>query len=166
MDQTSEDAGGSPAEVSLYEQLGGAAKLRQVIDCFVDKIFSDAMIGFLFRRVDRQRLKDKEFEFAAKHLGAPISYSGEPLQSAHRKHSIMGGQFARRLHILRETLHELAVPAPVIDHWLSHTEKLRPLITSDPSDQCRGSPGESISKPVEPEIRDASGARTVKLRRG
>jgi hemoglobin len=110
---------------TLFDELGGEARLRQIIDRFVDRIFSDMMIGFMFERADRQRIKEKEFEFAAQHLGGSVSYSGRPLVQAHRAHQIFDGQFSRRLTILRETLVELEVPPRVREHWLSHTEALR-----------------------------------------
>lgn len=52
------------------------------------------------------------------------------------KLSIMGGQFARRLQILRETLKAYEVPQEIRDVWLNHTESLRSLITSDSGSDC------------------------------
>jgi truncated hemoglobin YjbI len=123
-------------EESLFEVLGGEAKLRPIVERFVDRIFEDVMIGYLFRAADRQRVKDKEFEFAAHHLGAPVAYTGRPLAEAHRAHRITGGQFMRRLQILKETLAEFQVPDRVRDHWLSHTLGLQAQITDNALDQC------------------------------
>ena len=121
---------------SLYEQLGGECKLREIIDCFVDRVFDDVMIGFFFRGVDRKRIKTFEFQFAARFLGANISYEGRPIEQAHRKHPIMGGQFARRKQILEDVLNEFGVSRSIIDAWLEHTEKLRGLITGDSGSDC------------------------------
>ena len=121
---------------TLFEDLGGEAALRPIIDRFVDRIFDDVMIGFFFRNARRERVKAKEYEFAAKHLGANIEYSGRPLDETHRAHPIMGGQFARRLMILKETLEAAKVPEHVKQHWLAHTESLRPLITADSGREC------------------------------
>src|SRR5207253_2649763 len=109
-------------------------------DRFVDRVFADPMIGFFFRKADRQRIKDKEYEFAALHLGADIEYTGRPIQAAHAAHPIMGGQFARRLEILRQTLHEAGAPERVIAHWIAHTENARSVVTRDASGECRGDP--------------------------
>jgi hemoglobin len=114
-----------PEPPTLFDQLGGEPALRRVIDRFIDRVFADAMVGFMFANADRQRIKDKEFEFAAQHLGAAVEYSGRPLDVAHRAHRIFDGQFSRRLTILRETLEELGVPERVRQHWLGHTEALR-----------------------------------------
>jgi hemoglobin len=121
---------------TLFEQVGGEPALRRIIDRFVDRVFDDVMIGFFFRNASRERIKEKEYEFAARHLGATVAYTGRPLAEAHAPHPIMGGQFMRRLQILKETMAELDVPDPVAEHWVAHTEKLRPLITADVGGEC------------------------------
>jgi hemoglobin len=121
---------------NLFDQLGGAEKLRAIIDVFIDRIFVDPMIGFFFHNANKQRLKEMEYELTAEFLGADIAYRGRPLDQAHSKHPIMGGQFMRRLQILRETLEEFGVPQEVRAAWLAHSESLRPLITADKGSDC------------------------------
>ncbi len=125
---------------SLFEQLGGEPVLRAIIDRFVDRVCSDTMIGFFFARVNKERLKQKEYEFAARHLGANVSYSGRPIEEAHRRHRIMGGQFRRRLTILRETLEEFQVPTHIVEHWVEHTLSLESQVTPDQGGQCSSEP--------------------------
>lgn len=134
-------------ETSLFEELGGESRLRAIIDVFVDRVCDDVMIGFFFSRVNRARLKQREFEFAAGHLGADIPYTGRPLDQAHAAHPIMGGQFMRRLQILKQTLAEFQVPERVQKHWLDHTLELRPLITKDPAGECNPVPGRERLEP-------------------
>jgi hemoglobin len=121
---------------TLFEDLGGEPVLRSIIDRFVDRIFADVMIGFFFVNARPERIKQKEYEFAAQHLGAGSEYTGRPLDEAHRAHPIMGGQFARRLTILKETLEAAGVPEHVKQHWLAHTESMRPLVTADVGREC------------------------------
>ena len=121
--------------VTQFEALGGEA-LRAIIERFVDRMFDDVMIGYLFRAADRQRVKAKEFEFAARHLGAPTPYTGRPLKEAHRAHRITGGQFMRRLQILKETLAEFHAPPEVSAHWIAHTLSLQAEITDNALDHC------------------------------
>jgi hemoglobin len=123
--------------MSLFEQLGGEPKLRAIIDDFVDRCFDDAMIGFLFARADRDRIKRFEYEHAANHLGANVEYSGRPLDQAHGPHRIFGGQFARRRQILIETLRDHQAPAAVIEAWIAHQDSLRSLITKDRDSNCQ-----------------------------
>lgn len=123
---------------TLFDELGGEPVLRSIVGRFVDRVFSDPMIGFFFRKANRERVKEKEYELAAQHLGAPVEYTGRPIQQVHAVHPIMGGQFARRLEILRQTLVEAGAPEPVIAHWIRHTESLRSLVTRDASGECIG----------------------------
>jgi hemoglobin len=124
------------ALASHYEALGGEPALRSIIARFVDRMFDDVMIGYLFRAADRERVKAKEFELAARHLGAAVEYTGRPIQEAHRAHRITGGQFMRRLQILKETLAEFQVPPRVSEHWIEHTLSLQAQITDNALDQC------------------------------
>jgi truncated hemoglobin YjbI len=124
--------------MSLFEQLGGEPMLRAIVDDFVDRCFDDMMIGLLFTRAERSRIKRFEYEHAAKHLGAPIEYSGRALDEAHRPHRIFGGQFDRRRQILIETLRDHHTPDAVVDAWISRQDSLRALITKDRDSNCRG----------------------------
>ena len=128
---------------NLFDQLGGEPVLRAIIDRFVDRVVADTMIGFFFARVNKERLKQLEYEFAAEHLGANVVYSGRPLQQAHQRHAIMGGQFRRRLTILKETLAEFGVPAHIVEHWVEHTLALESSVTPDPDGRCIARPEDS-----------------------
>jgi hemoglobin len=121
---------------SPFEQLGGEKALRRIIDDFIERVFADRMIGFFFRNADRERIKELEYQLAAAFLGAQIEYQGRPLGQAHGRHPIMGGHFARRKQILKETLESHGVPEVIGAAWLEHTENLRPLITGQAGSEC------------------------------
>jgi hemoglobin len=132
MDDPAEGAAG----MTLFEELGGEPALRAIIERFVDVMFDDVMIGFHFRDASRERIKAKEYEFAASHLGAEIEYTGRPLPEAHASHPILDGQFARRTKILEVTLEEHDAPARVREHWLARTENLRGSILRERDPDC------------------------------
>jgi truncated hemoglobin YjbI len=119
-----------------YETLGGEQTLRNIIHDFVNKMASDVMIGFFFTSVNLTRLKELEFQHASAFLGGPHTYKGRPLTQAHAPHPIMGGHFARRLVLLRETLQEHAVPVSIIEAWLAHNQSLQSEITSYSKHAC------------------------------
>ena len=52
----------------------------------------------------RKRLVDKEVELTLKMLGESVDYSGKPLEQVHAPLKILGGQFDRRLQILKDTM--------------------------------------------------------------
>ena len=126
----------APTNQSPFERLGGEEKVRAIVDSFMERVFADRMIGFFFRDADRKRIKEMEYQLTAEFLGAGISYHGRPLAIAHAKHPIMGGHFARRRQILKETLESFGVPAAIREAWLAHTDSLRELITPEADSDC------------------------------
>ena len=123
--------------MSLFEELGGEPKLRAIVDDFIDRCFDDVMIGFLFARAERDRIKRFEYQHAARALGALVEYEGRALDEAHRPHRILGGQFDRRKQILKETLDDHAVPQQIVNAWVAHQDGLRHLVTKDPDSNCQ-----------------------------
>jgi truncated hemoglobin YjbI len=123
--------------MSLFEELGGEPKLRAIVDDFIDRCFDDVMIGFLFARAERDRIKRFEYQHAANALGARIKYEGRPLDEAHGPHRILGGQFDRRKQILKETLRDHAVQDAVVSAWIGHQDTMRHLVTKDPDSNCQ-----------------------------
>ena len=111
--------------MSHFEDLGGEVALRRVVDIFVDRVFSDVMIGFIFTGKNRGRLREMEYQLAAEQLGGPVSYSGRSMRSAHAPLPIMGGHFDRRRQILINTLRDCEVPATIQRVWIEHVDALR-----------------------------------------
>ncbi len=127
----------SPTDTCTDFDRVGEARLRAVIVDFVARVRDDVMIGFLFARVDPARLTELEIQHAAAHLGGPVRYEGRPLREAHARHRILGGQFARRREILRQTLVAHEVPPDVCARWLAHVDSLRAEVTTDAGSECR-----------------------------
>ncbi len=127
----------------MFEQLGGEPVLRALVNRFVDRMFADPMIGFMFQKANRARIKEKEYELAAQHLGGGVPYTGRPIGEAHARHPIMGGQFDRRLELLRSILVDAGVAAHITAHWIGYTENLRAVITRDASGMCTADPSPS-----------------------
>jgi truncated hemoglobin YjbI len=138
----SEATGGGPTPrgPALFARIGEPA-LRAVLSDFYDRLFADVMIGFFFAGKDKGHLVEREYELTAKLLGAPgVVYRGLPMRTAHGKHAIFGGQFERRLQILRETLADHAVDPEVARVWIEHTLALRAQITHDRGSECEDPP--------------------------
>jgi hemoglobin len=121
--------------VTDYERLGGADGVARIMERFVDRVFSDFIIGFLFEGRDRDRILRHEIELATAHLGGPPRYTGRAMGAVHRPLRIHRGHFQRRIAILRQVLDELAVPDDVRARWIAHDESLEPVI-AEPFD-CR-----------------------------
>lgn len=122
------------ATVSDYATLGGDSGLRGHVGAFIDRVFGDPIIGFLFVGRDRGRVVRHEVELAARHLGGPTAYTGRPLGATHRPLRINRGHFRRRLALLRTVLRERSVPEAVIERWLEHDRQLELVVTN--GDDC------------------------------
>lgn len=117
-----------------FEELGAVA-LRAITDELVQRITTDVMIGFHFKRVDLDRLRELEYQHAAELLGGPVHYAGRPLRAAHAPHKIPGGHFGRRTVLLRQILEARGVSPRVAQVWLEATEALRDQIVG-PMPEC------------------------------
>lgn len=104
-------------------------RLREIVSDFYERVFDDAMIGFLFWGKDRHRLIEMEVQFVARALGGGLPYTGRSMPDAHRSVNILGGHFERRQQILRNVLAGQDVPEPVREAWLEHNERLRAVVT-------------------------------------
>lgn len=111
-----------------FEQIG-EVRLRGIIDRFVDRVFSDPIIGFFFTGKDPARIREHEYTHAAASLGAVISYAGRPIAPLHRPLRINAGQFRRRLAILNQEIERAGVAADIRERWISAEQRLLPAIT-------------------------------------
>jgi hemoglobin len=126
---------------SDYEALGGYEGVAAIMDEFVNRIFADMMIGFHFRDASREDVARFEIQFACGFLGGPEIYEGRSMDATHARHPITGGQFMRRLRILRDVLEERKISEDIIARWVAHNEALRPMITGDVGSACNHRPG-------------------------
>lgn len=114
-----------------WEALGGEAGVAAHVAAFVDRVFADPIIGFLFVGRDRDRIVRHETEHASLHLGGPLRYQGRPIAAAHRPLRIHAGHFRRRLALLRTVLRERGVDEAIVARWVARDEALRPVVTGE-----------------------------------
>ncbi|MCB9680917.1 MAG: group 1 truncated hemoglobin [Alphaproteobacteria bacterium] len=115
--------------MSDWDELGGETGVRALVQAFVDRVFDDMIIGFLFVGKDRDRIVQHELELASVHLGGPLGYRGRPIGPLHRALRINAGQFRRRLAVLRTVLRERGVAEEVVSRWVAHDQRLQPVVT-------------------------------------
>lgn len=112
-----------------FERVGGEPVVRAIIDRFVDRLFADMIVGFFFNGKDAARVKAHEYEHAARSLGAPIPYTGRPIAPLHRPLRINGGQFRRRLALLKQEIERAGVGGDIVERWLDEQRRMRAQIT-------------------------------------
>lgn len=119
--------------------IGGLAGLETILTDFYRRVFADPMIGYMFKGRDLQRLVALEVQFTARAFGTLTPYEGRGMRMAHAALRVTGGQFDRRLQILRETLGDHDVDPRIQEAWLGHGRALRRAVVSGPCDEGAGS---------------------------
>lgn len=114
--------------MTLFERAGPTI-VRAVVDRFVDRMFDDFIIGFLFAGKDRERIRQHEFEHAARVLGADLPYTGRNIPELHRPMKINAGQFRRRLAILRGEIERAGLPDDIGAVWIEAQQRMERQIT-------------------------------------
>jgi hemoglobin len=110
---------------TLYDLVGGDAKVRAILASLYDRLFEDRMVGFLFEGKDKERIVELQTAFTCSFLGGPQRYEGKPLPEAHASLPLLPGHFDRRHWLLEQVLREHGVPEAVRLAWLRIDEALR-----------------------------------------
>jgi hemoglobin len=121
---------------TLYEAIGGEARVREVLQALYDLLFADPFVGFLFEGKDKAHIVEQQLAFTCRFLGGPQKYDGLPLPVAHAKLPLLPGHFDRRHHLLAQVLEECAVPEDVKRVWLQIDRSLRPSVLAS-SEEAR-----------------------------
>lgn len=97
---------GTPDSTTLYDRIGGAKAIEQMVVRFYTRVLGDPSLRAYFDRVEMDKLRRMQFEFFAAALGGPIRYSGRPVIHAHQGHGITRQAFQSFVEHLFETLHD------------------------------------------------------------
>jgi truncated hemoglobin YjbI len=94
---------------TLFERLGGEAKVRKIVNDTLDKNLKNPAIGAYFQKLDMDNLKRLVFEFFSMGTGGPHQYSGRDMASAHSNHKITEADYNSSNDDLLEALAENGV---------------------------------------------------------
>lgn len=90
---TSTDSGGDTAELTLYDQLGGAAAVHAVITSFLGNVVGDAEINWMFADTDTAVLQTRLEELVCSATGGGCTYSGGTMHDVHAGMAITEAQW-------------------------------------------------------------------------
>jgi truncated hemoglobin YjbI len=94
---------------TLYERLGGEAKVRKIVNDTLDKNLHNPAIGSYFQKVDMENLKRLVFEFFSMGTGGPHKYTGRDMTNAHANLKITEADYNSSNDDLLEALEENGV---------------------------------------------------------
>lgn len=78
---------------TLFERIGGAAKLKAAVDEFTNIILEDDRINFTFADSDMNKFKKLIFEQLCEITQGPCKYTGRDMHEAHAKLNLDNAQF-------------------------------------------------------------------------
>ncbi len=68
---------------TLYERLGEEPGVRRIVNDTLDKNSNNPLIGYHFRNIDMDKLKQLVFEFFSMGTGGPHKYTGRDMRTSH-----------------------------------------------------------------------------------
>lgn len=80
---------------TLYERLGGEAKVRKIVRDILEKNYNNPVIGHHFQKVDMEKLNQRVFDFFSMGTGGPHKYTGKDMVAAHANLHITEDDFQR-----------------------------------------------------------------------
>ncbi|MDT3427877.1 hemoglobin [Paenibacillus forsythiae] len=100
------------SDISIYEHLGGAGKLRKLVEVFYSKVQAHPRLGPLFP-TDIVPVMDKQYRFLTQFFGGPQLYSelyGQPMMRARHMHVPITEERSKEwLACMEEALEETGV---------------------------------------------------------
>jgi hemoglobin len=102
-------------EMSIYDEIGGAAAVDAAVDIFYRKVLSDDRISEFFDTVDMDGQIIKQKAFLTMAFGGPNEYTGKDMREGHKHMNLTEEHFNAVAENLIATLEELSVPQDKID---------------------------------------------------
>jgi hemoglobin len=93
---------------TLYERIGGEARLKSTVDEFVVILLADDRLNFTFADTDLTKFKKLLFEQICELTQGPCKYTGRDMHTSHAKLNINNAQFnalAEDLYIAFDRVH-------------------------------------------------------------
>jgi hemoglobin len=138
--------GGTIVKTSLFERVGGFAKVRLIVSDFYDRIFDSEQLRHYFQDIDMARLIDHQTKFVSALMGGPASYTNDHLTRAHARLGITPEEYDEMAELFRETLEDFDVPAADVERLHAHVLSLRDHVIG--GSPVAGSPHVAAPSPV------------------
>jgi hemoglobin len=104
---------------SLYDRIGGATGVANLIDQFYLRVFDDPELAPFFQGVPVDHLKTMQRELFSQALGGPFLYSGRPIREVHHGRGIKTEHLQRFVDHLLATLSQFDLTRSELDLVIS-----------------------------------------------
>jgi hemoglobin len=100
----------NPAPGSLYERLGGTAKMSAVVSETIDKMSTNPRTKRTFDRVDLKRVKGMLVQQICSLTGGGCTFDDDSVKDIHAGHGITNADFYTLVETLRTTMRNYDIP--------------------------------------------------------
>lgn len=115
----------------LFERLGGASAIADIISEMYDRVLADPELAPFFADASMDRLRKMQYHFLASAFDGPVDYSGSELTAIHSGRGIEGKHFAKFCGHFADVLEERGVAARDVDDALGRLAMYKDKITGD-----------------------------------
>ena len=115
----------------LFERLGGAPGIANVVDDMYRRMLDDSELAPFFANVSMERLRRMQFQFIASALDGPIEYTGAELNSIHRGRGITAQHFAKFCGHFADALEARGAEPHEVDNALGRLAIYKDKITGE-----------------------------------
>ncbi|MEL6106447.1 MAG: group 1 truncated hemoglobin [Planctomycetota bacterium] len=118
-------------EQTLFDRLGGAERLAEIIEATYERVLADPELAPFFEAVPMDRLRKMQFHFLAAAFGGPAEYSGAELTAAHAGRGISGKEFSKFCGHFLDALVSAGVGQDEVDRALGRLAMFRDKVTGE-----------------------------------
>jgi hemoglobin len=118
-------------EQKLFERLGGAAALAQVVRDMYQRVLNDPELAPFFQNTSIERLHNMQYQFLASAFDGPVQYAGIELSAIHRGRGITSRHFARFCGHFADALEAYGVDKHDVDMALGRLATYKGKVTGD-----------------------------------
>lgn len=119
--------------MTLYERLGGAAAVEQLVDELSRRLLDDPRLGPAFAELNLDILQQHRAAYLTVILDGPEEYEGRSMREAHQPLGLTADDMDAFLVVLRGVLDDAAVDGSDASAVVRAIERLRPaIVAADP----------------------------------
>lgn len=115
--------GSAPEQQTLFEQLGGMAKIEAVTDDFLYQLASDEVVREHFANTNLDRFRTMMSQFICQVADGPCDYKGDNMVDSHRNMGITHAEFNRVVEDYIVAMEKNAIPTAAQNELLRRLAK-------------------------------------------
>lgn len=107
--------------LNIYQQLGGGAKIEEIVDNFITEIEFDPVMYQFFKNSNIDRFREKLSEHICMLTGGPCKYTGDTMEQVHAGMNISETTFNHSIDLFINAMVKADVPHSIQNKVLAVT---------------------------------------------